>query len=170
MTSPDETAAEVLAPVPEPRQGTYYEVALLRRFIAGGPVDLAEVRAQVGALLAEVDETRALFDMQWTRMRRATELWRAESLDERALVAPDLGALLDWLMEQAGAAAIERVRALHEEYEGRCVVCLEPCLCIENAEDSVGSIYEAWSNCAHGNAEYPCPTIRAVNGQGATSV
>lgn len=39
----------------EPKPGTYWERAVLERFILGGPVDLATIRVQVAALLAEVD-------------------------------------------------------------------------------------------------------------------
>jgi hypothetical protein len=43
-------------------------------------------------------EYEHLFAMQWRRMQEATELWRAEAPDERALVQPDLGRLLAWLL------------------------------------------------------------------------
>lgn len=43
-------------------------------------------------------EYQHLFDMQWRRMQEATELWRAEKPEERALVQPDLGRLLAWML------------------------------------------------------------------------
>lgn len=39
-------------PDTEPAPGTYWERAVLERFVTGGPVDLAAVREQVAALLA----------------------------------------------------------------------------------------------------------------------
>lgn len=42
-------------PIPaEVEPGTYWERAVLERFVTGGPVDLAIVRRQVAALLAEI--------------------------------------------------------------------------------------------------------------------
>jgi hypothetical protein len=57
-------------------------------------------------LREEVEDHRALFDLQWRRMGEATALWRAEAPEERALIMPDLGALLEWLIDRR-----------HEEYE-----------------------------------------------------
>jgi hypothetical protein len=54
--------------------------------------------AELAAARQEVGELRALFDLQSTRMQRATALWRAEEPAERALMTPDLGRLLDWLI------------------------------------------------------------------------
>jgi hypothetical protein len=48
----------------------------------------------------QIKEYRHIFDLQWTRMERATALWRAESPADRAAVMPDLGNLLDWLIER----------------------------------------------------------------------
>lgn len=49
----------------------------------------------------ELQELRALFALQWTRMSAATARWRAEDPAARAAVLPDLGVLLDWLMAAA---------------------------------------------------------------------
>lgn len=65
-------------------------------------------------LLAEVDELQALFDLQWTRMGEATELWRAAH-PGKELVMPDLGDLLTWLMAQIpskSAGDAEGLRAI----------------------------------------------------------
>lgn len=51
----------------------------------------------------EVADLRALFDMQWKRMGEATARWRAEDPEARALIAPDLGDLLKWLMDSTDA-------------------------------------------------------------------
>lgn len=51
------------------------------------------------------DEMQRTFDLQWTRMGRAVARWRAEDPAERALVLPDLGCLLQWLMDRADARA-----------------------------------------------------------------
>lgn len=62
-------------------------------------------------------------------------------------------------------AAIARVRAYHEEHEGRCVRCLERCDCFEDAPQTPEGLWDAWSKtCGHGNEPYPCPTIRALDG------
>lgn len=47
---------------------------------------------------AELD---ALFDLQWKRTRQAEAAWRMEAPTERDHVMPDLGALLEWLMDRA---------------------------------------------------------------------
>lgn len=71
---------------------------------------LIELQAERGELalaleraLAEVADLRALFDLQWTRMGEATDRWRAEDPEARALVMPDLGALLQWLIAERDA-------------------------------------------------------------------
>lgn len=61
--------------------------------IATSPAERGNVAA-----VRERDELRALFDMQWKRSLEAIALWRSESPTERALVMPDLGDLLAWLM------------------------------------------------------------------------
>ena len=48
----------------------------------------------------ELSEHRALFQLQHRRMKKATEMWQ-EATGEND-VQPDLGVLLDWLMEQIG--------------------------------------------------------------------
>lgn len=53
----------------------------------------------------EVAELRQVFDMQWKRMGEATALWRAEDPEARALVMPDLGDLLKWLMDRVSPTA-----------------------------------------------------------------
>lgn len=65
-------------------------------------------------------------------------------------------------------ADIARVRALHEDHEGRCTLCLEPCDCFgqavaDDAEDDLEELGLRWSECPHGNAPYPCPTIAAFD-------
>lgn len=57
-------------------------------------------------LRAEAADLRELFALQCTRMDEATARWRAEDPEARALMMPDLGALLTWLM-----AAADRGRA-----------------------------------------------------------
>lgn len=44
-------------------------------------------------------ENEALFDKQWRRTMAANKLWQEENDPE---VWPDLGTLIDWLMEKAG--------------------------------------------------------------------
>ncbi len=52
---------------------------------------------RIAELEAEAKEIDRLFELQRTRMREATELWR-QGRPEREHVFPDLGALLTWLM------------------------------------------------------------------------
>jgi hypothetical protein len=59
-------------------------------------------------VIRERDDLRTLFDVQWTRMGEASERWRAEDPAGRALMRPDLGALLKWLMDDVDRACAER--------------------------------------------------------------
>jgi len=59
------------------------------------------VQMEKRKLEEEVERKRQIVERQ-KRMAQATELWRAESPAERALVQPDLGDLLAWLMERGG--------------------------------------------------------------------
>ncbi len=47
---------------------------------------------------AEVEQLQAVFDMQQTRMGKATKLWQQVTGTHHTL--PDLGVLLDWLMDR----------------------------------------------------------------------
>jgi chromosome condensin MukBEF ATPase and DNA-binding subunit MukB len=62
-------------------------------------------QGDVDQLRAEVADYRRLFDIQQTRMERATARWQAAH--QRANVMPDLAALLDWLMAQADQGEAE---------------------------------------------------------------
>jgi len=68
----------------------------------------------------ELHDLRALFALQQTRMREATARWRAEDPEARALVWPDLGALLEWLMNDADRARTQvgQVEALTKDTDG----------------------------------------------------
>ena len=59
---------------------------------------LTRERDQAQTRLAEYQR---LFDMQWERSQEADAMWRAAHPGNE-LVKPDLGDLLQWLMEQAG--------------------------------------------------------------------
>lgn len=63
-----------------------------------------DVVDRIPELLAEVRDHRALLDLQYRRMAEATDRWRAEDPEARALVMPDLGDLLRWLMDDADKA------------------------------------------------------------------
>lgn len=69
----------------------------------GQPVE-GDPQELITRLVAEHDEYRRLFDMQWRRMAEATERWRAEDPEARARILPDLGNLLQWLMGQIDVA------------------------------------------------------------------
>lgn len=64
-------------------------------------VDIAFQTADVDD---ELRNMRHLFDMQQRRMHAATARWRAEDPETRALIMPDLGDLLQWLMDDADRA------------------------------------------------------------------
>lgn len=67
--------------------------------------ELNDLRAE----LIEARDLRALFDLQYGRMHEATKLWRAEDPAARALVMPDLGALLEWLLNRIERLTVDRV-------------------------------------------------------------
>lgn len=69
------------------------------------------------SVIRERDELRALFALQHTRDAEAVALWRAESPEERELLHPDLGRLLEWLMARG-----ER----REDAAVKCVRCEQP--------------------------------------------
>jgi hypothetical protein len=71
------------------------------------PDVLALIRAAEAAQ-EELGELRSLFRLQWRRSQEATARWRAENLAERALITPDLGVLLRWLMDDADNARTGR--------------------------------------------------------------
>lgn len=66
-------------------------------------LDRNRLNTELAAARQELRELRALFDLQWRRMGEATQMWRAERPEERALTLPDLGDLLGWLMGEARA-------------------------------------------------------------------
>lgn len=67
---------------------------------------------ELNQLRADNADYRALFDVQWDRMAEATARWRSESPDLRALIMPDLEALLTWLMGQADDARRNAAREI----------------------------------------------------------
>ncbi len=66
---------------------------------APDPESREALRGENEKLRAERDELQALFDLQSTRMEKASALWREAHPSEK-LVLPDLGDLLEWLMER----------------------------------------------------------------------
>ncbi len=56
--------------------------------------------AGYAAASVEVTDLKALFDLQYTRMAEATALWRLAHPGNDD-IAPDLGALITWLMGRA---------------------------------------------------------------------
>lgn len=51
-------------------------------------------------LIQELDDYDRTHELQWKRMGEATERWRAEDPAGRSHIMPDLGRLLEWLMQQ----------------------------------------------------------------------
>jgi hypothetical protein len=62
----------------------------------------------INALRAEAFELRALFELQQRRLKGATDRWRAEDPETRARIIPDLGVLVQWLMERADVIPARR--------------------------------------------------------------
>jgi hypothetical protein len=89
-----------------------------RRHLGQAWAELDTVRGERDQLEREVTELRALFDLQFTRMGDATARWRAKDPDTRALVLPDLGNLLQWLMADADQVRGELAKTVSnfEEY------------------------------------------------------
>lgn len=75
------------------------------------PIGLRDIAfdlvGEIERLRAENAEYRAIFDLGYTRCREAEARWRAEDPEARALVMPDLGRLVEWLM-----AEVDRARAV----------------------------------------------------------
>ena len=72
--------------------------------------------------------------------------------------------------------AVEAVLSPHQEHEGRCITCLEPCRCAEDAYIAEGCpaslteaqalrIATAWAACAHGNEPWPCKPYRDITAE-----
>lgn len=94
-----------------------------------GVSDFHDLPAAAAKLVQRNTELQRRFDVEWNRLREATNLWRAEAPDERLLIQPALDALLDWLMarhrglqttmtaivEGLGAANAEEVLAKIEQ-------------------------------------------------------
>jgi len=60
---------------------------------------LAAAREAMDEAIAERDELQDLFDLQHTRTEKADELWR-QAHPSDTFIIPDLGKLIDWLLEQ----------------------------------------------------------------------
>ena len=65
----------------------------------------------IEAIKAENAELQALFDMQWKRMRTAEKLW-CDAHPDRKNIRPDLGALIQWLMDERGRSLNNFVQVL----------------------------------------------------------
>ena len=78
-----------------------------------------------------------------------------------------------WDHTKRADAIIARVRVLHAEHEGRCVRCVQWCDCMDEAAANDPELRDLedlglrWTECPHGNEPYPCPTIRALEGDGS---
>jgi hypothetical protein len=59
------------------------------------------------------------------------------------------------------AEAIKRVRELHKEIDGNTSVCGDP--------DCCGEYIENYMVCGHCDQDYPCPTIKALDGEQITT-
>jgi hypothetical protein len=84
----------------ESTQRTVARLVEQRDLWYGRALQRAGIEDKLTAAVEERDELQRIFDLQQTRMREATALWRAEDPEGRALVLPDLGDLLEWLMKR----------------------------------------------------------------------
>jgi hypothetical protein len=151
------------------------EVAALTERLAAETARADAAVAEREQLEREVAELRALFDLQWERTMEAVARWRAEDSDARALITPDLGVLLSWLIDERDAAradlavaraSIDRVLALHSPPPGWESEWTYP------AE----ALARGWPPCAGcalegiGQREIGhCPTRAAIRAQGIAS-
>jgi chromosome segregation ATPase len=63
----------------------------------------ADLRAELAAVTKDRDELSALIEKQHSRVIKAIRLWR-KAHPGNELTWPDLGALIEWLIERKGAA------------------------------------------------------------------
>jgi len=61
-----------------------------------------------------------------------------------------------WVENQRLKASIQRVRELHKEVDANDSVCGDP--------DCYGEYIEDWTMCQDCYSDYPCPTIKALDG------
>ena len=74
--------------------------------VIGSPIRFARLTVEaLDNVITEHHELEYLFNKQWDRMHDALTLWREENPDERELTSPDLGALLEWLIERGNKAS-----------------------------------------------------------------
>ena len=135
-------AAELLAEQEAHRQGHAVDELHLYREVQGDPWELGDPME-----LTELADYKALFDLQQERMKEATALWRAEDPDGRALILPDLGDLLDWLMNRANNAEgqVEEMR-----------VSLRDPVLRERVDALLGHVGD---QCGQYHGHSPCPFI-----------
>lgn len=101
VTSPD--ATEVLADLRE----QYEQGELDHDRIAGEDGFVEWLARRLHSAQAQLKEYEQLFDLQWSRSQQAIALWQAESPAERANTWPDLGKLLEWLIERGNSEVPE---------------------------------------------------------------
>lgn len=89
----------------QPIQGTVLEIWV------DTPAGVLALLDTVEQLRVENIELNELFDLQHKRTTEAVEAWRAADPDNRKGILPDLGALLEWLLDQARRAVDERQTA-----------------------------------------------------------
>ena len=77
---------------------------------------LYEAIEEAERLQAELAEKQSLFDAQWPRMQHAIAVWH-ESNPGNHHVIPDLGVLLEWLIDERASAMAERDRMAAEAAE-----------------------------------------------------
>lgn len=81
-------------------------------FIARARTAIPELLAHADALEAKNEEYDALFELQWKRTKDASRLWQKATGNHDSM--PDLGMLIEWLLERAEKAEA-RVAELEAE-------------------------------------------------------
>jgi len=97
---------------------------------------LNDIKVERDKLRAERDELQALFDLQHSRVLKATKLWR-KAHPGNELVSPDLGELITWLMNEATFARAGEAAAVGTmlDLQRKCIK-LQKCL---NRKESSGA-------------------------------
>lgn len=91
---------------------------------------------------------------QLAAARADADQLRAE-LDTMTAVAASNRRHVEYMAQEL-ERVVKAVRFVHAESDGRCVTCTEHCDCLDSDPNAkVG-------DCTHGNAEWPCTTIRTM--------
>jgi hypothetical protein len=85
------------------------------------------------------------------------EALRKEWLADMIKIAEEAGLYEDEPTLDEAVEAVKRVRELHKKVDANDSVCGDPDCCGEYIED--------WTMCQDCYSDYPCPTIKALDGE-----